>query len=82
MGIIRSLTGEEIVSQVVQSVGLGKELGMSPCRNVVFMGMGDAGMNVGGVSEAALALSDPTRMGLSASKVTISTVRPSPEVFQ
>ena len=81
MGIIRSLTGSEIISQVVQSVALASAAGMSPCRNVVFMGMGDAGMNLPGVSEATRALSDPGRMALSASRVTVSTVGPSPEAF-
>jgi 23S rRNA (adenine2503-C2)-methyltransferase len=81
MGIIRSLTGSEIINQVIQSIAIASSTGMSPCRNVVFMGMGDAGMNLQGVSDASLALSDPSRMGFSASKVTISTVGPSPSSF-
>jgi len=82
MGIVRSLTGSEIVSQVVQSVGIANSRGMKPCRNVVFMGMGDAGCNVEGVTEAAEALTDPMRMSMSASKITVSTVGPDPEIFK
>jgi adenine C2-methylase RlmN of 23S rRNA A2503 and tRNA A37 len=47
----------------------------------VFMGMGDSGRNIKAVGEAVAALTDRDRMGLAASKVTISTVGPSPEVF-
>eukprot|EP01042_Synura_sphagnicola_P008884 gene8884-11401_t len=46
------------------------------------MGMGDAGRNVGAVRSSVLALVDQNRFAMAQSKVTISTVGPSPETFQ
>ena len=45
------------------------------------MGMGDSGRNVEAVGEAVRCLTDRDRMSMAQSKVTISTVGPSPEVF-
>jgi 23S rRNA (adenine2503-C2)-methyltransferase len=50
-------------------------------RNVVFMGMGDSGRNVQEVGKAVGAMTDPQRLSLGQSKVTVSTVGPSPEIF-
>ena len=34
MGLIRNLTADEIISQVVQGVAISREEGMPPLRNV------------------------------------------------
>lgn len=81
MGFIRNLSADEIVSQVILGRRLVKESGMPDLSNVVFMGMGDAGRNLDEVEKAAGTLVDRQRMGMAASKVTISTVGPSPEIF-
>jgi 23S rRNA (adenine2503-C2)-methyltransferase len=49
--------------------------------SVVFMGMGDAGRNLAAVGEAVECMTDPFRLSFSQSKITISTVGPSPETF-
>ena len=45
------------------------------------MGMGDSGRNVDNVGVAVNCLTDRKRLSLAQSKVTISTVGPSPEIF-
>jgi 23S rRNA (adenine2503-C2)-methyltransferase len=52
MGLMRSLTGAEIVSQVFRGLQVSRREGMPPMTNVVFMGMGDAGRNLESVGEA------------------------------
>lgn len=54
---------------------------MPPLNNVVFMGMGDAGRNSEAVARAVDALVDTARMNMSPSKITVSTVGPSPQSF-
>eukprot|EP00596_Hydrurales_sp_CCMP1899_P005869 CAMPEP_0119038530 /NCGR_PEP_ID=MMETSP1177-20130426/7511_1 /TAXON_ID=2985 /ORGANISM="Ochromonas sp, Strain CCMP1899" /LENGTH=228 /DNA_ID=CAMNT_0007001243 /DNA_START=629 /DNA_END=1315 /DNA_ORIENTATION=+ len=49
--------------------------------NVVFMGMGDSGRNMEAVGEAVLALTCRKKFSMASSKITISTVGPSPEAF-
>jgi 23S rRNA (adenine2503-C2)-methyltransferase len=44
--------------------------------------MGDAGRNLNAVSEAVYALADRDRFCMAQSKLTVSTVGPSPEIFQ
>jgi 23S rRNA (adenine2503-C2)-methyltransferase len=46
------------------------------------MGMGDAGKNVDSVCEAVRCLVDRDRFCFAQSKVTVSTVGPTPEIFQ
>lgn len=46
------------------------------------MGMGDAGRNVKNVREAVDCLVDPLRFSFAQGKVTVSSVGPSPEVFE
>lgn len=81
MGLIRNLTADEIISQVFQGLALTSQLGKPPMTNVVFMGMGDAGRNVDAVGAAVAALADRERMCMAQSKLTISSVGPSPETF-
>lgn len=69
MGLLRSLTTEEIVSQVFQAKhGLGIDV-----RNIVFMGMGEPLDNFDAVMQAVRLLTDPYGLGFGASHLTIST---------
>jgi len=82
MGLVRDLTADEIVAQVVVARRVAaKNPAMPPLTNIVFMGMGDAGRNVGHVKDAAAALVDGDKFRMARSKITISTVGPSPEAF-
>ena len=70
MGLLRSLSPEEIVAQVwcVRHL-LGYQV-----RNLVFMGMGEPFDNFDAVRQAVRVLTDPHGMGLGGSRITISTV--------
>lgn len=81
MGFIRNLAADEIISQVILGRKIVQENGMPELTNVVFMGQGDAGRNIVEVRRAVEALVDRKRLGMSASKVTVSSVGPSPETF-
>jgi 23S rRNA (adenine2503-C2)-methyltransferase len=75
MGYRRQLSTAEIVSQVAH---VARALGASGeprrLRNVVFMGMGEPLHNYDAVMKAVGILLDPSGLGLSAERVTISTV--------
>ena len=81
MGLMRSLTGAEIVSQVFRGLQVSRREGMPLMTNVVFMGMGDAGRNLGAVGEAVACMTDRDRLSMAQSKITVSTVGPAPETF-
>lgn len=81
MGLLRNLTSEEILSQVFNGLHIASREQMPPMSNIVFMGMGDAGRNMDAVGGAVAALADRDRFSMAASKITISTVGPSPEAF-
>ena len=73
-GLDANLTAGQIVEQVWQ---LGRLPGVGRITNVVFMGMGEPLANFGAVTRAAQVLTAPPQeagMGISARKVTISTV--------
>lgn len=83
MGLIRNLRGDEIAAQFFHAaryVASGV-LDCAPLSNVVFMGLGDAGRNAANAALAAAVLTDQAKFGLAKSKVTVSTVGPSPECF-
>ena len=75
MGYRRHLTTAEMVAQVVH---VARELAAPAeprrLRNVVFMGMGEPLHNYDAVMKAAEILRDPSGLGLSAERITISTV--------
>ena len=82
MGLVRDLTADEIVAQVAVARGVAARSSfMPPLTNIVFMGMGDAGRNVRHVKRAATALVDGAKFRMARSKITISTVGPSPDAF-
>jgi 23S rRNA (adenine2503-C2)-methyltransferase len=69
MGLIRSLTAEEIVAQLlVATFQLKKKV-----RNLVFMGMGEPFDNYEAVMEAIDIFTDPAGIGLGKRRITLST---------
>jgi 23S rRNA (adenine2503-C2)-methyltransferase len=75
MGYRRQLTSQEIVSQAVH-VARALSVSADPrrLRNVVFMGMGEPLHNYDAVMRAVGILLDPSGLGLSAERITVSTV--------
>lgn len=67
-GLFRNLSCGEIVEQVVL-IGAHE-----PVSHVVFMGMGEPMRNLENVLEAISRLTDPRAFGLSARRITVSTV--------
>lgn len=82
MGLIRNVTADEILSQVYHGLRIVNRDNMPPMNNIVFMGMGDAGRNPEAVEVAVESLIDTERFGMSKNKITVSTVGPSPEMFE
>jgi 23S rRNA (adenine2503-C2)-methyltransferase len=75
MGYRRHLSSAEIVSQVVHVArALASSADPRRLRNVVFMGMGEPLHNYDAVMGAVRVLLDPSGLGLSAERITISTV--------
>ena len=69
-GVARNLTAGEIVEQVIQlELATGHKI-----SNVVFMGLGEPLANYDATVDAVRCLIDPARLGLSARKITVSTV--------
>ena len=69
-GLERNLTGGEIVEQVLWL----QDAAERAVTHVVFMGMGEPLLNYGATVFALRALADPRRGGLSARRLTVSTV--------
>jgi 23S rRNA (adenine2503-C2)-methyltransferase len=82
MGKLRSLTADEILSQMYWASKTCRILGIYPIENVVFMGLGEPADNVEAVTRAAQNLIHPHIFQLAPRKVTISTVAPTPEAFE
>jgi 23S rRNA (adenine2503-C2)-methyltransferase len=81
MGKLRSLSSDEILAQLFFAVQQCRREGLPPVSNVVFMGMGEPGDNVVNVKKAAQIMTTRELFQLSAQRVTISTVAPSPQTF-
>jgi 23S rRNA (adenine2503-C2)-methyltransferase len=78
MGLLRSLTADEILLQLHAASAAVREHGMPPLRNVVFMGMGEPADNVEHVAGALHAMTHPFGFQLGKKYVCVSTVGPSP----
>jgi len=83
MGLILNLTPGEILEQVhhanvIERQRLGTDDGV---RNVVFMGMGEPLDNYESVVAAIRAMVDPARFGISAKRISLSTVLPHPRLL-
>ena len=70
LGLIRNLSAGEIIGQLVRA---HQQLG-EPVRTVVFMGMGEPLDNLPAVIQSVRVMTDRSGLGLSKSKITISTV--------
>ena len=81
MGKLRSLNTDEILSQMFFAQKICRLEGLPTISNVVFMGMGDASDNAQSVRRATEILTTRRFFSLGASKVTVSTVAPTPECF-
>ena len=93
MGKLRSLTTDEILAQmffaqkIVRLSCTNNEvypmngIELPPISNVVFMGMGEPADNADSVRGAIDIITHNGLFHLSASRVTVSTVAPSPEAF-
>jgi 23S rRNA (adenine2503-C2)-methyltransferase len=84
MGLVRSLSGGEIVAQIWLALRAARATGgaLPVPRQIVFMGMGDAGANHVEAALAAVVLTDGDRFGFSKRRLTLSTVGPSPRAFK
>jgi len=82
MGFIRQLTAHEILAQVYHGLRVVREQGLPELHNVVFMGMGEPLNNPLNVMQAATILTNDQCFGLARSKVTVSTVGPSPAAIR
>jgi 23S rRNA (adenine2503-C2)-methyltransferase len=69
MGLLRSLSAEEIVAQVY----VAKFVTKVSVRNIVFMGMGEPFDNFENVMQAIRVLTDPAGFGFGSSRITVST---------
>ena len=83
MGKLRSLSSDEILAQMffARKMCRLEPESLPPITNVVFMGMGEPADNAVQVVRAARILTTRGLFQLSANKVTISTVAPTPQAF-
>ena len=91
MGKLRSLTTDEIMAQVFYATKIirlsssqtseTKTTALPPIDNVVFMGMGEPADNHEAVTNAVHILTDRNLFQLSAKKITVSTIAPTPQSF-
>lgn len=82
MGLVRGLSAEEIVGQVVHGLAAVRARSMPPLRNVVFMGMGEPLDNVEAVQASLAVITGSRGLGIGPRHVTVSTVGPSVEKVQ
>jgi len=82
MGLLRSLSVDEILVQVFLAQKVCRVLDIFPVDGIVFMGMDEPADNAASVVKAAEILTNgEAGFGLAQTKVTISTVGPTPEAF-
>jgi len=78
MGFGRDLTTGEIIGQLIF---LRKRYGEDAFRNMVFMGMGEPLLNYANVVAAIEIISSGMGLGVSAKKITVSTVGITPQIY-
>jgi len=81
MGKLRSLSSDEILSQVYFANKVCRLKDIPTIDNIVFMGMGEPADNAPAVTLAAKILTDTNLFSLAQTKTTISTVGPTPQCF-
>ena len=72
MGLVRDLTSEEILEQIIFFARLLKKTD-EKITNVTYMGMGEPFMNYDNVMESIRTLNDPKTFNLGARRISIST---------
>jgi len=82
MGKIRDLSSDEILAQMFFAKKLCRLNGLPEITNIVFMGMGEPADNTENVVKATEILTARELFQLSPSKVTVSTVAPTPDSFK
>jgi 23S rRNA (adenine2503-C2)-methyltransferase len=82
MGKLRDLTSDEILAQMFYAKKIGRLEGLPEITNIVFMGMGEPADNAENVVTATQILTTRELFQLSASRVTVSTVAPTPDAFK
>lgn len=80
LGFGRNLTAGEIVSQVVQAQRENISADLRSHFNIVLMGMGEPLHNYTNVMKALAILNDPVGLGVSMSRITLSTAGLIPEL--
>lgn len=82
MGKLRDLTSDEILAQMFYAKKMIRLEGLPEITNIVFMGMGEPADNAENVVTAVNVLTTRELFQLSAQKVTVSTVAPTPDAFK
>jgi 23S rRNA (adenine2503-C2)-methyltransferase len=82
MGLLRNLSSSEILAQLYWANKISRVKSMYPIDNCVFMGMGEPADNASAVIRTAQVMVDRNLFGLAPSRVTISTVGPTPKSFE
>ncbi len=82
MGLERNLTAGEIVGQVL-FVARKHQLDPTSAKvNVVMMGMGEPLLNLGNVLKATRLLTDPSGVGMTQKRITLSTSGIVPQMYE
>jgi 23S rRNA (adenine2503-C2)-methyltransferase len=81
MGRLRNLSSDEILAQMFFAKKICRLEDLPEVTNVVYMGMGDASDNVDNVLASTEILTKRELFQLSATRVTVSTVAPTPSAF-
>lgn len=82
MGKLRSLTSDEILAQLFFARKICRLYELPHITNVVFMGMGEPADNAQAVIKAVQIMTTRSLFQMSAHKIAISTVAPSPDSFR
>jgi 23S rRNA (adenine2503-C2)-methyltransferase len=82
MGKLRSLSSDEIIAQMFFAKKICRLKGLPAITNVVFMGMGEPADNSAAVVDATKILTTCELFQLSATRITVSTVAPTPDSFR
>jgi 23S rRNA (adenine2503-C2)-methyltransferase len=82
MGLERNLTAGEIVGQVLFIMKVHQISTATDRLNIVMMGMGEPLLNLPNVLKATRILTDPTGIGLSPKRITLSTSGIIPKIVE
>src|SRR5260370_25865980 len=82
MGLERNLTAGEIVGQVLFVMQTHELAAASDRLNIVMMGMGEPLLNLQNVVKATRLLTDPSGIGISPRRITLSTAGIIPKIAE